>query len=315
MRAYIIRRLLLFPVVLFLVSVLSFTFIRLLPGDAAVARFGAQSGSCEECLDAVREELGLNKSKPEQYWIWFRDAIRLDFGKSAATTREISPELKERAAITLQLGLITIIFTVLLGVPIGILSALKSGSLLDYGLRFFSILGLSVPNFWVGTLVITLPVVWWQWTPTKQYKTLGEDPVQHFVLLLLPALCLAITASAYVARITRSAMLETLTSDHVRTARAKGLRESSVVMAHVFRNSLIPLITVIGLQTGLIIGGSLIIEDIFSIPGMGQMVGRAVFDRDYQTVQAGVVVIASVFITVTLLVDIAYAWADPRIRY
>ncbi|MCC6381500.1 MAG: ABC transporter permease [Dehalococcoidia bacterium] len=315
MRAYILRRLLLVPLIVVLVSIITFSLVRILPGDAAVARLGAQAGSCEQCLEAARKELGLDKSYPEQYWNWFKNAIRGDFGLSTATTREIGPELKERSLVTLQLGLITIVFTILIGVPIGVISAVKAGRPTDYGLRFFSILGLSVPNFWIATLIVYLPAYYWQWNPAKKFTTISEDPLSHFSLLLLPALVLAISASAYVARITRSAMLESLASDHVRTARAKGLAERVVVFEHVFRNSLIPLLSVVGLQFGLILGGSIIIEDIFGIPGMGQMAGRAVFDRDYQTVQAVAVVISTTFVLITLLVDVAYAWVDPRIRY
>ena len=315
MRTYILRRLILVPFIVFVVSVITFMFVRILPGDVAVTRLGAAGQNCDACVQKVRESLNLDKPYPEQYWLWFKDAIRGDFGLSASSTQEITPELRERAAVTLQLGAITILFTVLLGVPIGVISAVKSGRATDYFLRFFSILGLSVPNFWTATLVVILPSYWWQWTPAQKFTTISEDPVKHFVLLILPALVLALTASAYVARITRSSMLEALTSDHVRTARAKGLRESRVVFDHVFRNSLIPLLTVIGLQAGLILGGSIIIEDIFSIPGMGQMAGRAVFDRDFMTVQAVTVVIASVFMFITLIVDVTYAWVDPRIRY
>lgn len=315
MRAYIIRRLLLVPLIVVIVSIMTFSLVRILPGDAAVARLGAQAGACQECLDRARQELGLDKSYPEQYGKWFKGAIRGDFGLSNATTRAIGPELRERALVTLQLGVVSILLTILIGVPIGVISAVKAGRPLDYGLRVFSILGLSVPNFWLATLVVYLPVYWWTWNPAKQFKTITEDPLSHFGLLLLPALVLAISASAYVARITRSAMLESLASDHVRTARAKGIAESNVILSHVFRNSLIPLLTVIGLQTGFILGGSIIIEDIFGIPGMGQMAGRAVFDRDYQTLQAVTVVTTLTFAVTTLAVDIAYAWVDPRIRY
>ncbi|MFN0094538.1 MAG: ABC transporter permease [Dehalococcoidia bacterium] len=315
MRTYVLRRLLLVPFIVFIVSVITFMFVRILPGDVAVTRLGAAGQNCDTCVQKVRESLNLDKPYAEQYWLWFKDAIRGDFGLSASSTQEISPELRERAFVTLQLGGLTILLTILIGVPIGIISAIKSGRLTDYILRFVSILGLSVPNFWTATLVVVLPSYWWQWTPAQKFTTISEDPVKHFVLLFLPALMLAITASAYVARITRSSMLEALTSDHVRTARAKGLRETSVVFNHVFRNSLIPLLTVIGLQAGLILGGSIIIEDIFSIPGMGQMAGRAVFDRDFMTVQAVSVVIAACFMTITLVVDVAYAWVDPRIRY
>lgn len=315
MSAYIARRLLLFPFILLGVSVLSFTLIRALPSDAATLRLGASGSSCEQCVATVRKELGLDKSKPEQYLLWLQGALRGDFGLSTATRQEITPELRDRLGTTLELAVVTIVMTLLIGVPVGAISAIKSGSLVDYVARFFSILGLSVPSFWLGTLVVTLPAYWWGWTPVKQWKTLGDDPLQNLALLLLPALVLAVSSSAYVARIVRSSMLEVYYSDHVRTARAKGLPERRVVWAHVFRNSLLTLLTVIGLQFGLILGGSIVIESIFTVPGMGSMAAKAVADRDHQTIQAVTVTIAACFLLITLLVDVAYAWVDPRIRY
>ncbi|PFG73601.1 ABC transporter permease [Tepidiforma thermophila] len=314
MRTYILRRLALFPVTLLGVSILSFTLIRALPADAATIRLGASGSACEECIAVVKKELGLDKSKPEQYLLWLGNALRGDFGLSTATRREITPELRDRFFTTLQLGLVTVFFTLAIGVPIGALSAVRAHSVGDYTARFFSILGLSVPNFWLGTLVIYLPAYWWGWTPVKQWRGLTEDPVTHFALLVLPALVLAIGASAYVARIVRSSMIEALYADYVRTARAKGLKEQSVVWVHVFRNSVLTLLTVLGLQFGLILGGSIVIEQLFGIPGMGSMAAKAVADRDHQTIQAVTVTIAASFLMVTLIVDVLYAWADPRLR-
>jgi peptide/nickel transport system permease protein len=315
MRAYVLRRLLLLPFLLLGVSILSFTMVRALPGDASTIRLGAAGSACEDCVRLVRKELGLDKSKPEQYVLWLKNSLQGDFGVSTATRREISPELRERAFNTIQLGTITIIFTLLIGIPVGAISAIKPGSLLDYFVRFFSILGLSVPGFWIATLVVVMPSYWWGWTPVKQWATLTDDPLSHFGLLILPSLVLAISSSAYVARIVRSSMLEIMYSDHVRTARAKGLKERSVIFSHVFRNSLLTLLTVIGLQFGLILGGSIIIESIFSIPGMGSWAASAVANRDYPTVQAVTVTIAAAFMLITLIVDVAYAWADPRVSY
>lgn len=305
----------LFPLLLFLVSVITFSMIRLLPGDAAVARLGATGAQCDTCFEQVRKELGLDKSNVEQYWIWFKGAIRGDFGLSTSTGQPVSPELRQRFSNTLQLGLLTIFFTLLVGVPIGIISAIKAGSFTDYGLRFGSILGLSIPNFWIATLVIFLPVIWWDWSPLRDYVSWAEDPWGHFMILLLPSVILAISGAAYIARITRSSMIETLSSDHVRTARAKGLWERAVVGRHVLRNSMLTLLTVVGLQFGVVLGGSVIIETIFSIPGMGAWLVTAVSNRDYQIVQAVAVVFAIWFLTITLITDVLYAWVDPRIRY
>lgn len=314
MREYILRRLALFPLTLLGVSILSFTLIRALPADAATIRLGASGSACEECIEVVRKELGLDKSKPEQYLLWLGNALRGDFGLSTATRREITPELRDRFLTTLQLGVVTVVFTLAIGVPVGVLSAVRAHSAADYTARFLSILGLSVPNFWLGTLVIYLPAYWWGWTPVKEWRGFAEDPLGHVGLLILPALVLSIGTSAYVARIVRSSMLEALYADYVRTARAKGLNERSVVWIHAFRNSLLTLLTVLGLQFGLVLGGSIVIEQLFAIPGMGSMAAKAVFDRDHQTIQAVTVTIAASFLTVTLIVDVIYTWADPRLR-
>jgi peptide/nickel transport system permease protein len=227
----------------------------------------------------------------------------------------VTSELGERFSNTLQLGLITIAFTLIIGIPIGIISAVKAGTVVDYLLRFFSILGLSVPSFWIATLVIFMPLIWWGETPLRDWATLTDDPVQHFINLLLPAIVLSIGGSAYIARITRSSMVETLSSDHVRTARAKGLRERGVILRHVLRNSMLTLLTVVGLQFGVVLGGSVVIESIFGIPGLGAWIVKGVNDRDYQIVQAVTVVFALWFLAITLITDILYAWVDPRIRY
>ncbi len=315
MRAYIVRRLLLVPLILLGVSILTFTLVRVLPGDAALTRLGATGQNCAECRAKVTKALGLDKPAPVQYLNWLGDALHGDFGLSVAQNQPIAPQLRDRLFNTVQLAVLAVLLTVLIGVPVGAISALRPGTKTDYLARFLSILGLSIPDFWIGTLVVLMPAIWWHWTPVKQFVSLQQNPLKHVALLLLPALVLSIGASAYVARLVRSSMLEVLTTDHVRTARSKGLHERTVVYRHVFRNSLVTVLTVIGLQFGLILGGSIVIESIFSIPGIGSMVADAVFNRDYPVVQASAVVIAAGFMLITLAVDISYAWIDPRIRY
>jgi peptide/nickel transport system permease protein len=314
MRTYILRRLALLPLTLFGVSILSFTLIRALPSDAATIRLGASGSACEECIEVVRKELGLDRSKPEQYLLWLGNALRGDFGLSTATRRPVAPELRSRFMTTLELGLLTVALTLAIGVPVGAISAVRAHSTGDYAARFFSILGLSIPNFWLGTLVIYLPANWWGWTPVRDWVSFSRDPVGNVTLLVIPAAVLAIGSSAYVARIVRSSMIEALYSDYVRTARAKGLGEFVVVMRHVFRNAVLTLLTVIGLQFGLILGGSIVIEQLFAIPGMGSMAAKAVLDRDHQTIQAVTVTMAAVFLVITLIVDVLYVWVDPRLR-
>lgn len=315
MRTYILRRALLFPLILLGASMLAFAMIRLVPGDATTVRFGAAGAATPGAKARFRHELGLDKPMPIQYLDWLGSALHGDFGISTASTQSLNPELKSATIATLQLAVLSTILTVLIGVPVGAISAIKPGGWLDYILRFFSILGLSLPNFWIGTLIVVMPAYWFQWTPAKQWVTFSQDPVKHVLILILPSLVLAIGGAAYLARIVRSSMLDVLYSDHVRTARAKGLAERIVIYRHVFRNSLLVLLTIVGLQFGLILGGSIIIEQIFGIPGIGQMVESSVLNRDYPAVQATSMIIAAGFLLVTLLVDISYAWADPRIRY
>lgn len=315
MQAYILRRLALFPIFLIAVSIVTFIVVRAIPGDAALVNMGIGNANCAECRAAVRRELGLNKPLPVQYGIWIEHAIHGDFGNSTTNKRPIAPEVKMRAWNTLQLAVAGMLLTVLIGVPLGALSAIKRGTVFDYAARFFAIIGLSVPDFWIGTLAVLLPAIWWGWTPAKAWVGFTDHPVEHFGLLILPALTLGISSAAYVSRIVRSSMLEVLFSDYVRTARAKGLAGRRVIVAHVMRNSMLTVITILGLQFGILLSGAIVVETIFGVPGLGQMAVNAVVARDFQTVQALTVIFAFAFIAVQLLVDITYAWVDPRIRY
>ena len=315
MTTYIIRRLAVFPIFLFVVSIVTFVIIRSLPGDAALVNLGLGNAGCEECRLAIRARLGLDKPITEQYRIWVTDALQGDLGASTTNKQEIAPQIRERSWNTLQITVASMLLTVLIGVPLGAISAVYNGGFADYVARILAIIGLSVPNFWLGTLIVTLPAIWWGWTPASNWVGITEDPLAHTKLVLLPAIVLSVSSAAYVARIVRSSMIEALSSDYVRTARAKGLKERAVIFDHVLRNSLLVLLTVLGLQAGALLGGAVVVESIFSVPGLGSMASQAVLARDYQTLQALTFIFAAWFITVQLVVDVAYAWVDPRIRY
>ena len=315
MTGYIIRRLLLVPFTLFIITIIVFIFMRAIPGDAAVAKCGAAGSFDEQCFEAIREELGLNRSEPEQYLLWISDIVlRGDFGFSPLERKHINDEIGQRMWNTMQVGLLSIVFALFIGIPVGAISAIRAGRAEDYGLRFLAVLGLSVPNFWVATLVLIFPAVWWGTRVAPDWVG-WEDPWTHLQIIAIPAFILALTGGGTLARIVRSSMLEVLRSDHVRTARAKGLREYPVIARHVFRPSMIALFTLVGIQFSLVLGGSVIMESIFSIPGMGLWVISAVGQRDFIVIQAVVVFFATWFLLITLIVDVAYAWVDPRIRY
>lgn len=316
MRTYVIRRLLLMIPMLFMISLVLFWLLNSLPGDAALLSVGFQNGACKECMANFEKELGIDRPFFVQYFDWLWHALQLDFGRSLVSRQEIMPQIRERIGNTAEIGLLTLTFSTLIGIPLGVISAIKASSVLDYLLRTFSIIGLSVPNFWLATVLITLPVIWWDITPLKlNYVSLIDNPVENLRIVFWPALVLAVPSSAYVARITRSSMLDALFSDHVRTARAKGLAERVVIVRHVFRTSLVTLLTVIGLQAGAVLGGAIIAEQIFAIPGLGTLTLTGVQLQDYRVVLATTMIFATVFMLVTLLVDVLYAYVDPRIRY
>ncbi len=315
MSSYIVRRLLLIPITLFIITIIVFIFMRAVPGDAGQVKCGAAGSFDETCFEQVRKELGLDKSLFQQYTLWLGDIIlRGDFGFSPISREHINSEIGPRVWNTGQVGLLSIVFTLLIGIPVGAISAVRSGRPIDYGLRFLAVLGLSVPNFWLATLIIIFPAVWWGTRVAPDWVG-WEDPLTHLQIIAVPAFLLSLAGGATLARIVRSSMLEVLRSDFVRTSRAKGLREAAVVGRHVFRPSMIALFTIVGLQFSLVLGGSVIMESIFNIPGMGLWVISAVAGRDFIVIQGVVVFFAAWFLVITLLVDVMYAWVDPRIRY
>ena len=315
MWTYIIRRVVAIPVTLLVLSFILFLLVYILPGNAA---FAVVAG-IEEArnIEQFEKELGLDRPWIVQYGDWLWTAVSEgSLGKSLTPPYDtVNRSIRERLPNTLEIGLLTVALSAAIALPVGILSAVRRNGLLDYALRTVTILGISVPNFWTGTLIITYAIVWFGWNPIKEYSTFTEDPLRNLSIIIFPVIVLAYAGAAYTARIVRSSMLEVFYQDHVRTARAKGLRERVVIFRHVFRSALIPVLTVIGIQLGTILGGAIVAEQIFAIPGMGRLTLEALLARDYPVILATVMIFAAIFMIVTLLVDILYTRVDPRIRF
>lgn len=321
--------------VLFGISLLVFLFLKLIPGDPAQAILG-ERGSPEQ-LQALREKLGLNRPLHVQYLTFLRNVLTGDLGVSAVSTIPVAEELKRRWPATFELALSATLVAVALGIPLGILAAVRKNSLLDTLSMSLSLLGVSIPVFWLGLLLVYLFAVNLHWLPTggRLSTDLALDfrPITGFLVLdgllslkpqvvldalrhlLLPALTLGTIPLAILTRITRGAMLEVLSQDYVRTARAKGLSERQVILKHALKNALLPVVTIVGLQFGTLLGGAILTETIFSWPGIGSYIYEGILNRDYPVVQAGVLVVATAFVLVNLLVDLSYALLDPRIQY
>jgi len=266
-------------------------------------------------LDDLRHKLGLDRPIYVQYFQWLAQVMRGDLGESLWTKRAVSEELARRLPVTVVLGSMAIVFAVLIAIPIGVLAAVRADTLRDYAARSAAILGLSVPGFWLATLAIILPAMWWGWTPNLQFTEFGQDPTRHIVQFLLPAVILGVASAAAVMRLTRAMLLEVLRQDYVRTAWAKGLGEGLVVLKHSLKNAVIPVVTVLGLQVAQIAGGAVIIETIFGLPGMGQFLVDSIVQRDYPVIQGINLLIVVIIVATNLLVDLCYAVLDPRIRY
>ena len=313
MQQYVLKRLLLVVPTLLLVSVIVFSLTRLIPGDVVTLMF-EEKGYAKD-MDALRARLGLDRPLPVQYVTWLGRVVQGDLGESLWTRRPVLEEITRRLPVSLELGLMAIGFALCLALPIGILSATRQDTLKDYTARSLAILGLSIPSFWKATLVIVLPSIWFGWAPPLQFTPLSHDPWQHFSQFLAPAIILGIASGASIMRLTRALMLEVLRQDYVRTAWSKGLGEPRVVLKHALKNAVIPVITIVGIQIGQIAGGTVIMETIFGLPGMGRFLVDAIYQRDYPVVQGVNLLIASIIVGANLLVDVTYAYLDPRIRY
>ncbi len=314
MQTYIIRRLLIGIVMLFILSVTVFILLRIVPGDPAKMRCGL--GCKDEQIEAIRKEMGLDKSYPAQYGDWISGVLTGDLGTSNVNFRPVGESIKKRLPVTLELMVLTLGFTVLIGIPAGVVSAVFRNSPGDYVVRMFAILGLAVPNFWVATLVLILPSIWWNYAPPiGVYHGLFEDPLTNLRQMLPPAAVLSIGSAAGIMRLTRSSLLEVLRQDYMRTARAKGLNRGAIILRHGMKNSLIPVVTVLGLQMAGLLGGALIAEQIFTLPGLGDFTFQSLGKKDFDVVQTMTLYAGITVIGLNLIVDVSYAWLDPRIRY
>ena len=315
MATYILQRVLQMIPVMVLASIISFSIIFLLPGDPALLILGDQLASDRAIYEAKRAELGLDRPLPIQYLDWLGKTLRGDLGTSTRDRQPVIQGIRERLPVTLQLASLALLLALAISLPAGIISALRPGSKLDIAASLFAFSGIALPNFWFGILLIYLFAVFLRWLPPSGYVPFSEDPAQNLLRMLMPALTLGLGLSAVLMRQTRSSLLEVLHQDYMTTARAKGLGQKAVVLGHALKNALIPVVTVLGLQTGLLFGGAVITESIFSIPGLGRWAVDSITNRDFPVVQAVSLVLAVGVLLANLLADIAYAYIDPRIHY
>jgi peptide/nickel transport system permease protein len=315
MHKYIIRRLLLAIPVLLLASLIVFGLMRVMPGDALTALMAESGNVSERELQKLRKDLGLDLPYYEQYLIWLWQMVSLNPGYSIFTSEPIPVALKRSIPVTVELALLAMILGLFIAIPVGVLSATRQDKPSDYVGRLVAISGLSLPDFWLGTLVITFAAIWFSWIPPLGYASVWESPWTNLQQFLLPAAVLGFRLSAATMRMTRSTLLEVLREDYVRTAWAKGLGERVIIYKHALKNALIPVVTIVGGQLGTLLAGTVIVETIFALPGMGRLTVEAILYRDYPIVQTNVMLVAGTLVTLNLLVDLTYAWLDPRIHY
>ena len=315
MYKYALRRLLLAVPVLVLSSLIVFGLMRVMPGDALTALMAESGNVVAKELAKLRGDLGLDRPYWEQYGIWVWQMLTLNPGYSIFTNEPIPVALRNAIPVTLELATLAMVLGLVIAVPIGVLSATRQDKASDYVGRVVAISGLSLPDFWLGTLVITFAAIWFHWIPPIGYTSLWESPWRNLQQFLLPAAVLGFRLSAATMRMTRSTVLEVLREDYVRTAWAKGLGGRVVVYKHALKNALIPVVTIVGGQLGTLLAGTVVVETIFALPGMGRLTVEAILFRDYPVVQTNVMLVALTLVTLNLVVDLTYAWLDPRIHY
>jgi len=315
MLKFVVKRLLLMIPTLIGVAVLIFFMMRVVPGDIVELRFAGESAYAQkEQLDIERKRLGLDQPLWKQFVTWFGGVLRFDFGVSMWTGAPIADEIKLRFALSLQVAVMATVIAVLLAIPLGVVAALKQDTWIDYTVRIFSIAGLATPSFWLGILFILVMLTVFRWLPPMVYTPFWVNPWQNLVQLIWPALAVGYRYSAVATRMTRSAMLEVLREDYIRTARAKGLWQNLILSRHALKNAMLPVLTVIALEFAFLMGGLVVTEQVFNLNGLGLLFVESVAHRDYTLTQALVLLVAFVFIFVNFLVDLTYGWIDPRIR-
>jgi peptide/nickel transport system permease protein len=313
---YLVKRfLLMFPTLLG-VAVVIFFLIRVVPGDVVELRMAGDRGAVsEEALAKERSRFGLDRPVWEQFITWVTGAARLDFGRSMWTGSPIYEEIKLRFALSFQVAIMATLVAVLLAIPLGVIAALRQDTWMDYAVRVFSIAGLATPSFWLGIVFILALLIVFKWLPPMVYTPFWVNPWQNLLQLIWPALAVGYRFSAVATRMTRSAMLEVLREDYIRTARAKGLRERLILSRHAIKNAMLPVMTVVGLEFAFLLGGLVVTEQVFNLNGLGLLFVQAVAHRDYTLVQALVLIVAGSFIVMNFFMDVLYAWLDPRIRF
>ena len=319
MRAYIIRRLLLVIPTLFILTIIVFLSVRFIPGDiidVIVGRMEMYVGVGGIDREALEHQLGLDAPVYVQYGRWIGDIFRHGtFGESLMGGWRVEERIFDRLPVTIELGIMAIVIGLLIALPVGIFSAIRQDTPADYVGRSIAIIGLATPNFWLALMVMIYPAIWWGWSPPMEWVPFTEDPLGNLGMLLIPSLILGTAASAATMRMARTMMLEVLRQDYIRTAWAKGLNESVVVLRHAVKNALIPVVTLIGLQLPILVGGTVIIENIFNLPGLGRLMLTALNNRDYPVVSGVNLVFATAVVGINLMIDLIYPYLDPRVRY
>jgi peptide/nickel transport system permease protein len=319
MRAYVIRRVILIVPTLVLLTMIVFLSVRFIPGDVIdmiVAEVNIEGAmSHEEAREMIREQLGLDTPIPEQYWKWVTSAVRGDLGTSMRTGKSVTDEFLSKVPISLELGILSMIIGLVIALPLGIYSAIRQDSPADYTGRTLAILMVSIPGFWLMTMVIVFPAIWWNWMIQLEYVPFTEDPAKNLVQFGIPAIIMGAAFSGSMMRYVRTMMLDVLRQDYIRTAWSKGLSERTVIYRHALRNTLIPMVTIVGMGLPGLIGGSVITEQIFNLPGIGRWLFDAVTQRDYPIISGMNLMSATLVLFCNLAIDITYAWLDPRVKF
>ncbi|MEE8470944.1 MAG: ABC transporter permease [Dehalococcoidia bacterium] len=318
LRIYVIRRLALMIPTVFLVTIIVFLTVRLIPGDIVdvmVGEAGAEAGSTMD-REGIERALGLDQPVFVQYGRWIRDIVtRGSLGLSLRGNNPVTEKIVERLPVTFELGLLAIVVGLLISLPIGIYSAIRQDTPGDYIGRSLAIIFISVPSFWTGTMIMIYPAIWWGWSPPVKMVAFADDPLGNLGMFIIPSLILGMLLSGTTMRMTRTMMLEVLRQDYIRTAWSKGLKERVVVMRHALKNALIPVVTMVGMQLPILVGGSVIIEQIFNLPGIGRLMLQALYQRDYMVVSGVNLFVAAVVIGMNLVIDLTYSFLDPRVHY